>query len=56
MTAYLQFQYAVEVQNRFSLLFVEELDSRDMFKEGINCLSEKILDFISNARHEWISD
>ena len=52
----LQFQHAVEVQNCFSSLSVEKLDSWEKFKEGINCSAERILGFRSNARHEWLSD
>ena len=51
-----QFQYTMEISNRFAALTVEEASNWDTFKETLNDVATRQLGIRKQARKLWVSD
>ena len=51
-----QFQYTMEISNRFTALIVEEASNWDRFKETLNDVATRQLGICKQARKPWVSN
>ena len=51
-----QFQYTMEISNRYAALTVEEASNWDRFKETLNDVATRQLGIRKQARKSWVSD